>query len=386
MLDKRTFWYLSIFLFFYHSANTVISTFLPVYYQEKQISGTQIGWLMAVGPFTSLISQPFWGYMSDKYKTIKKILLICLAGIIVSSIIFLQMNSFWMIFLFAAIFFTFFTPAGALGDSLAINSAPMIGTSFGTIRMWGSIGFAVMSLLGGVILARIGIANLLYPFLLFALLAFAITWKVNDTSAPSEPINLKRAVQVLIRPRFLIFTFFIMFVSITHRTNDIFSGIYIKQLGGDESLIGMSWFVGVALEAIVYMLSPIWLKFLSEINYMVLAAGLYGVRWLLFAFASSPTEIIILQALHGITFGIFYLCSFQYATNLFPKEFRATGQLFFITAFFGLSGIIGSVGGGIILDRFTGNALYELLSYLSFAGCIGLVGYKLIFSKKTQLI
>ncbi|TDK61029.1 hypothetical protein E2K98_15095 [Bacillus salipaludis] len=64
---KRAFLYLSIFLFFFHSSSTVISTFLPVYFQEEQLTGTQIGWLMAVGPFSSLLSQPFWGYISDRY-------------------------------------------------------------------------------------------------------------------------------------------------------------------------------------------------------------------------------------------------------------------------------------------------------------------------------
>ncbi|WP_347834968.1 hypothetical protein [Gracilibacillus sp. JCM 18860] len=27
---------------------------------------------MAIGPFIAIFSQPFWGYMSDKYQTVKK--------------------------------------------------------------------------------------------------------------------------------------------------------------------------------------------------------------------------------------------------------------------------------------------------------------------------
>ncbi|MFC3884613.1 MFS transporter [Bacillus songklensis] len=360
-----------------------MTNFLPLYFQEQGLTATKIGWLMAVGPFTSLFAQPFWGYMSDKYKTIKKMMLICLVGVIISSIILFQMGSFLTLLFLCGVFFSFMAPIGALGDSLAQRTSQFIGTAFGTIRMWGSIGFAVTSLIGGHILSRIGIDNLLYPYLVFALIAFGLVWKVSDVNAAAKPINLKGAVSVIFQSRFILFLFFIMFVTIAHRTNDSFLGIYIKQLGGSESLIGLAWFVGVAVEAVVFLLSPYWMRFLNEITYIVVASGLYGLRWLLFSFAETPSHVILLQSMHGITFGIFYLCAFQFVTKLLPEEFRATGQLFFISAFFGLSGIIGSLGGGMVLDHFGGAALYKLLSYFAFAGCIGLITYKTYSRKKS---
>ncbi|MBI0580782.1 MFS transporter [Neobacillus cucumis] len=381
---KRAFLYLSTFLFFFHSSSTVISTFLPVYFQEEQLTGTQIGWLMAVGPFSSLLSQPFWGYISDRYKTIKKILLFCLVGVISFSIILFQVNSFLMLLFLCAIFYSFLSPIGAFGDSLALHTSQIVGSSFGRIRMWGSVGYAVTSYLGGQILTRIGLEHLLYPYLAFTIIAFVFCWKVMDINTPSAPINLKGAVRNILRPNFLFFLLIIMFVTIPHRTNDIFSGIFIKELGGNESLIGLSWFVAVAFEAIVYLLSPLWMRFFNEITYMVIASGLYGVRWLLFSLAETPSQIILLQALHGITFGIFYLCSFQYVSNLFPNEFRATGQLFFISVFFGLSAIIGSLGGGMILDVFNGQMLYKLMSYLAFTGFVGLLGFIAYSGKKLR--
>ncbi|WP_370876199.1 MFS transporter [Neobacillus ginsengisoli] len=83
----------------------------------------------------------------------------------ISSIVLFQVNSFWILLLLCAIFFSFMLPVGALGDSLALNTSQLVGTSFGRIRMWGSIGFALTSLLGGQILSRIGVNHLLYPYL-----------------------------------------------------------------------------------------------------------------------------------------------------------------------------------------------------------------------------
>ncbi|MDQ0243597.1 PPP family 3-phenylpropionic acid transporter [Bacillus fengqiuensis] len=381
-MHKHAVLYLSVFLFFFHSSVTIMSNFLPLYFQEHGLSATKIGWLMAIGPFTALFSQPFWGYMSDKYKTVKRMVLICLIGMTISSVILFQMNSFFALIFLCGLFYSFMSPVGALGDSLAQKTSSVLGTAFGRIRMWGSVGFAATSLIGGALLARIGLDYLLYLFLVYALVTLVLIRKVSDVNVSSKPIYLKDAVRVIVQPRFLFFLFFIMFVSITHRANDSFAGLYIKELGGSESLIGLAWFVAVAAEAAVFLLSPYWMRFFNEMTYLVIAAGLYGVRWLLLSLAETPSHVILLQSMHGMTFGVFYLCAFQFVTKLIPDEFRATGQLVFISAFFGLSGIIGSLGGGFILDFAGGAALYQLLSYCALAGCIGLIVYKTYLNKK----
>ncbi len=75
---------LKMLLFCFHGANTIIVSFLPLYLQFRGLSGTEIGWVMAIGPLVAIFSQPFWGYTSDKYRTVKKILMLCLIGLIIS--------------------------------------------------------------------------------------------------------------------------------------------------------------------------------------------------------------------------------------------------------------------------------------------------------------
>jgi PPP family 3-phenylpropionic acid transporter len=382
LMNKRAVLYLSVFLFFFHSSVTIMTNFLPLYFQDHGLTATKIGWLMAIGPFTALFAQPFWGYMSDKYKTVKRMVIICLVGMVASSVLLFQMNSFLPLLFVCGLFFSFMSPIGALGDSLAQKTSSVSGTAFGRIRMWGSIGFAATSLIGGALLSRVGLDYLLYLFLVYALLTFVVVRNVSDVNASAKPIHLKAAVNVICQPRFMWFLFLVMFVAITHRTNDIFAGLYIKELGGSESLIGLAWFVAVAAEATVFLLSPYWMRFFNEMTYLIIAAAVYALRWLLFAAAQTPTHIIWLQSIHGITFGVFYLCAFQFVTKLIPDEYRATGQLVFLSAFFGLSGIFGSLGGGIILDAAGGDALYKILSYSALAGCIGLTVYKTYSRKK----
>lgn len=376
-MTKRPLLYLSLFLFFFHSSAALTATFLPSYFQEKGLSASEIGWLMAAGPFTALFSQPFWGYISDKYKTIKWVLLICSVGIIAMSVFLFKMESFGMLLFIAGIFFSFMSPVGALGDSLVQKTAALYQTQFGQIRMWGSVGFAVTSLLGGAIMAKTGLDWLFYLVLASSILTLIVILKIVDVPASPKSINLKKAAGVISQPRFLWFLVIIMLVTITHRANDMFIGLYIRELGGTESQIGMAWFIGVASEAAIFLFSAYWMRlFKKTMMFVITAAALYGIRWMLFTLLTEPFQLILLQPLHGLTFGVFYLCTFQLVTHLIPEEFLATGMMVFISVFFGLSGIIGSLGGGWLIE-WAGDlsVLYQILAWLSFAGCAGLVLY-----------
>src|SRR5699024_3811456 len=72
------------------------------------------------------------------------------------------------------IFFFFVTPIEPLSDSMAQRRANEVGVSFGAIRSWGAVGFAVSSLLVGELLARIGIQYMIFPYFFFALTALIV--------------------------------------------------------------------------------------------------------------------------------------------------------------------------------------------------------------------
>src|SRR5690625_2637465 len=148
---------LKLLIFNFHATNTIIISFLPLYLKYKGLSGTEIGWVLAIGPFASIISQPFWGYLSDKYKTVKRMLILSIIGMLVMSITFFNMDSLLTILIIGALFYFFSSPVGALSDSLAQRRAQDLHISFGSIRMWGSVGFAFSSLIVGEILTKFGV-------------------------------------------------------------------------------------------------------------------------------------------------------------------------------------------------------------------------------------
>src|SRR5699024_2533118 len=236
-------------MFNFHAANTIILSFLPLYLKYKGLSGTEIGWVLAIGPFASIISQPFWGYLSDKYKTIKKMLLISIAGMLTMSIVFFQMNELIAILVVGAFFYFFSSPVGALGDSLAQRRAKDLNISFGSIRMWGSIGFAFSSLIVGELLTKFGVPFIVWPYVFLSITLFIVALSIKDVTVNETPVQFKDLRLLLKNKAFILFLIAMMFMTITHRANDSYIGIYINELGGTEALVGVAWFVGLISEA-----------------------------------------------------------------------------------------------------------------------------------------
>ncbi|MBP1948259.1 MFS transporter [Virgibacillus litoralis] len=374
---------LKMLLFSFHATNTIIISFLPLYLNYKGLNGTEIGWVLAVGPLAAIFSQPFWGYMSDKYKTVKRMLIICIFGLLISSVLFFQMNGLLAIILMGFVFYFFTSPIGALGDSLAQRRADDLRISFGTIRTWGSIGFATSSLIVGAVLSEIGVQYMIWPYLFFGATALIVAFRLTDVKVESDPIQLSDVKRLAKNKPFIIFLFMIMFLTISHRANDSFIGLYITELGGGEGLVGIAWFIGVASEAAVFALAGRWFRKYHTLLFIIFAGTIYSLRWFLYAAVDDPMYILALQFLHGLTFGVFYLASFEYITRLIPSILQSTGHLVFYSVFFGVSGIIGSLTGGALIDSYGGGTLYFVLGCCALFGTLSLTAFHLLpYGKK----
>jgi len=359
---------LKTFLFSFHATNTIILSFLPLYLRFKGFSGTEIGWVLAIGPFASLFSQPFWGYMSDKYKTVKRMIILCMIGFLLTGIFFFQLNTIVPILAVGAIFYFFNFPVGALGDSLGQRRAHELNISFGSIRMWGSIGFAVSSLIIGEVLNQVGIQHIMWPYLTFGFLALFAAFRLQDVKTAEEPIQLIDVKKLLQSKTFILFLLFVLFIATSHRANDSFIGLYITELGGSERLVGIAWFIGVISEAIVFALAAFWFRKYPPLIFIIIGGLIYSLRWFIYAGINSPVYILIFQVLHGLTFGVFYLAAFAYASKIIPKNLQSTGHLIFYMIMFGLSGIIGSLAGGWLLENFNGRVLYAAMGVSTLIG------------------
>ncbi len=102
------------------------------------------------------------------------------------------------------------------------------------------------------------------------------------------------ASKLLKKPELFIFLALIIFITVAHRTNDSFIGLYIESLGGKESMIGWAWFIGVATEALVFATSGLWFKKFHELTFIMIAGVIYGFRFISMSLITDPVFVLYL--------------------------------------------------------------------------------------------
>jgi len=241
--------------------------------------------------------------------------------------------------------------------------------------MWGSIGFAFSSLIVGELLTKFGVPFIVWPYVFLSITLFIVALSIKDVTVNETPVQFKDLRLLLKNKAFILFLIAMMFMTITHRENDSYIGIYINELGGTEALVGVAWFVGLISEVTVFALSAYWFRKFHPIFFIITASIIYAARWFIYGAVAGPQAIIALQVMHGLSFGVFYTTAFDYVTKITPNLLQSTGHLVFYSVFFGISGIIGSLSGGWIIEHYNGTTLYNLMGITALIGAISMTIY-----------
>lgn len=356
------------FNFFYFSLFALFISFLPIYASRVGISETHIGLILGTGSLISIIFQPLWGMVSDKYRTIKKVLLLILTASVIIGTLMYQASQLWSLFALVILMNVFYLPTDPLVESLNFQTTEREGVSFGSVRMFGAMGYAVTSFLAGYAMQLWGMGSLAWIFLGFGTTALLLCIGLEDVKASAKPALFHHLKHFFLQSRTLTFFLIVLIVAIPHKMNDTFIGLYMEQLGGDVRLTGLSWSVMTIAETIFFAISARLVKPGKEGLVMTIAAGMYALRFLLSSFAQHPYELVALQVLQGVTFVLFYVGGMQYLYSIVPEQWKSTGQTMLTVMFFGVSGIVGSTIGGWLIDEWGGAVLYRMMALVAALG------------------
>ncbi|WP_421617839.1 MFS transporter [Brevibacillus sp. TJ4] len=358
-------WKLRLFNFSYFSLFSLFLSFLPVYLTSIQVSESQIGLILGVGGVIGVFSQPFWGVVSDKKKTIKKVLLAILAISIAGGFVLFQTVNLILLFVLVACMYFFFMPTDSLVESLNYQSAQRFQTPYGSIRMYGAMGYATASMIIGVVAGHFGVGSMAYLFVGYGIVAFLAGLRMEDVEAVNKPLQLHSLRQFFSEKSNLVFFLLILLLAIPHRINDTYIGIYIERAGGSLQYVGYAWFVMTLAEVAFFAIVHRFLKPGKELAIISVAGVIYALRFFLTAITDSPLVLVLLQLLQGCTFVLLYTAAIQYLYTIVPPEWKATGQTILAVLFFGISGIVASIAGGFIFEQWGGSSLYQLMAVIS---------------------
>ena len=364
------------FNFLYFGLLAIFIPFLPVYLAEQGLKPGQIGFIVGTGGFVTIITQPLWGMISDKSKTIRKVLMILILFSSIIGYLLYDSKSYLLLILFAMLLYFFLMPIDPLTESLNFTIAESSGISYGSIRTYGALGYAVVSLITGYVMSYFGAHSMAILFAGIGVISLVVCWKMPDAPVSGKPVTLGSLKHFLSNKETLLFLLLVFICSIPARMNDTFLGVYIRELGGSTALVGQAWFFAGSSEIVVFALSFWWLRKGKELMIITFATAFYFIRFFTSAWITDPHLLAYLQVMQLLTFPIFYSAAIQYLYRIVPVEWRATGQTVLALLFFGVSGILASYVGGAIYGAFGGKVLYLSIAAMSFLGVLfGLILY-----------
>ncbi|MES2715108.1 MAG: MFS transporter [Pseudomonadota bacterium] len=247
---------------------------------------------------------------------------------------------------------------------------------YGRVRMWGSVGFILAVLAAGVALQPLGTAA--FPWLVVALnLALvAMAWRL-PTGHEERHVGVPApAVLPLLRqPAVAWFLVSVFFTVLAHTSLYAFFSLFLVHGGHGKQAVGALWAVSVAMEILFFRLQGRWFSRLPPHGWLALAAGMTALRFAAMALAGAQLWLLVLaQLTHAITFAAHHAACISLVSRHFPGRLRGRGQALYSALGYGLSGLLGGVGGGWLIERFGFGTLYAAatLAGLLALGCVGL--------------
>lgn len=350
------FFNLSAFYFFYFAAVGVYIIFLPKVLNDIGYNPFEIGVIFALAPLMRFLT-PFLFLKHIKLnQTIFKTALIM--SIFFSAMFYLTINNFY----------AFMINNGLLGVCLAlilpyleVTAIQNLGKErYGKSRLYGSIGFMVISIVLARYLTNPYIAIDYYLTVNILTVVFALLLlkhdKEHEEQKSTEPFSFLK---------YWPFWLSIFFMQISFGGFYNFFTIYETEHGITLEMTSYLWSFGVIAEIfMLYFQAPI-LKnnLLAVIKFCV---GITVFRWMLLYWFPDSLEITFFsQAIHAFSFGLYHSAIIIYLYSLY--ENKKLAQQFMYGVAYGLGGFLGALIAGWVYGEFlfVYSALFALISFIA---------------------
>lgn len=366
---------LRAFNFSTFSTQALVISFIPLYFLSKGFTESQIGIIYSCGLFVSIFANIITGLASDKYRTIRKILIALLFGQLAMISLLFPVENFALVCVIMTAFYFFQTPVNPLSDSLILLASPFIGKPYALIRIFGSLGFAISAYGFGLLLKGIGSEWTILVALATVSVSIALSIFIKDYHGNTRKIEFSGFFKLLKQRNVMLFFLLILLISTAHRMYESFLAVTMRQLGASDSLIGLALLVSATSEIPILFLLGKYGHKLKELPLLIFASLMYGLRLWLLSEIEDPRWIVVTQLMHSVSFGVYFATALRYISGLIPDEFRASGQAVYTIIWTGVAGLISGVLGGLIYEQFGRVAFYQIATGVAGVAAAGFLLY-----------
>lgn len=364
-------WRLRLFYALYFSLMGLMLPFFPLYLAALDYTPLAIAMMVGVISLARVVAPPLFGHWLDAHpgeKTARRIALAMLLA--AAAILLLPYGERWpglamtLLLVFSLVWAGVLAPA----DALTARLGERMGHGFyARIRLWGSVGFIVTSLLAGWLLTDDVLMGL--PVLVAILMLLMATGSVPLLAQTPVPGTVANSRQVWPMPlRRLLLAAFLMQCS--HGAYYTFYSLHLSSLGYSHQWIGGMWTLGVVAEVIFMALMGRLPRLLPLAVAMQLCFALTALRWLGIAWSEAWWWLVLWQCLHAISFAAFHVLSVNAANRLVSHHHQARTQGWLAAFGFGAGGTVGVMLAGAVAGAVNIAAAFVLSAVIACSGVL----------------
>lgn len=353
------------------------SPYMPVWFAERGLSGAQIGLILSLPMLARAFTAPLLAIWADSFR-LRRTALVFMALAVMGLYAAMALPwgfAWWAVVWFAAS--SAFSTLSPLTDVIVLNRARRDGFNYGWPRGIGSVAFIVANVVVGAILTW-GSPELVLVWITACagLAALGARYLLppdpvhEEGQAPPATDRLAGLGELLRDQGFMIAVISAGLIQSAHAFYYSFSTLAWKQQGIPESLTGVLWGVGVAVEvAFLWWMEP-WRRRVGPRNLLVLGGAAAVLRWTALAFSPPLWMVFPLQALHVLSYAATFIASLQLVERLATPRNASAAQAINSALSGGVLSGIATMASGPLFDRY-GAQGYLLMAAMAAAGVIG---------------
>lgn len=209
---------------FYFMSTSLFTTLISVYLMGKHYNASQVSTLVSVAFFLSMIAQPFFGYINERFGIVK-ITTLSLSAILGGVLGFLWApNLFWLT-VFYGIVLVCLNGTAPMMEVFATQSA----YAFGKIRVWGTIGYSLGVQIAGWVYHQFSPQAVYYTVLLTIVLSIFCLSAVRMGNSEKRKEKVKELVSLRPLMHNRPYLFFIILIGLASGVGNI-GHTYIQNL------------------------------------------------------------------------------------------------------------------------------------------------------------
>lgn len=308
--------------------------FWSVWLESRGLSAPEISIVISAGIWIRLFAGPTAAHLVDRSgKRRQAIILLAWSSLIVFSF-FWWTQGFWPIFLLAILHATLWSPITPFSENVVLLTATRYNLQYGRLRLWGSLSFLVTAYLAGLWLkGRDG--DWIYALLMMGLLILALgSHLLPDLRLPLDRPKLAGApaLRLLRSKLFLAFLGANACLQSSHAMLYTFGTLQWRNAGLSDAQIGFLWAEGVLAEVILFAVGQRVALKAGGVGLLLLACAGGIIRWSLTGLTGDFGLLVLLNALHAMTFGCAHLGAMRLMAEGIDPQASATAQSLYTAA------------------------------------------------------